>query len=308
MRLEPKAQAFVAMLAAANGPPLYAGTPDDARAQARMLAAPGAPRALARVEDRSVPTGAGSLPVRLYADARRPRACIAYLHGGGWVLGGIDESDMFARELAAATDCMVVSVGYRLAPEHPFPAALDDSYAALEWVAANCTALIGRSAPLVVMGDSAGGNLATVVTRRALERRGPSIALQILAYPVTDAAMDTASYREFADGPLLTRELMSWFWQHYIAAPHARLDPEASPLRLPSLAGLPPTFVLTAANDPLRDEGEAYARRLAADGVETRLQRYAGQIHAFLTLVGMFDGGALALNDIAQFIRERVSA
>jgi len=307
MNLEPKAQAFVDMMAQANMPPLHAGTPGQARALATAMKPVRPPRTLPSVSDHTVPTPEGGIPARLYVPDAPCDMCILYLHGGGWVIGGIEETDGFSRELAAATGCAVLSVGYRLAPEAPFPAPVEDCYAALVYLADQAPAWLGRPAAIVVLGDSAGGNLATVIAKLALQRGGPQVALQVLAYPVTDCKLDTDTYQEFRNGPLLTRELMAWFWAHYIPDEAARADPLASPLRA-SLAGLPPAFVLTAENDVLRDEGEAYAAALQAAGVPTRLKRYHGQIHGFLTLVGFFDGGDQALRDVAGFIGEHLSA
>lgn len=307
MNLEPKAEAFVAAFAAANLPPFEQGSPNDARRLAAALKVPGEPRHVAEVTDHRAPGPPGGVPVRVYRPAETVPGCILYFHGGGWVLGGIEDSDPFARELAVETGWAVASVDYRLAPEAPYPAAADDAEASLDWLAGVRKSLFGQDVTIVVLGDSAGGNLAAVVSIRARDCNGPVIAAQILAYPVTDAAMDTPSYREFADGPLLTAPLMAWFWAHYIADSAARAGPGASPLHASSLAGLPPAFVLTAENDPLRDEGEAYATALSQAGVRTRAQRYDGQIHSFLTFVGMFDGGARALGDIADFLRDLIS-
>lgn len=304
LNLEPKARQFVELLESWDGPPMSAGTPEQARAIARALKSTREPRTIARVEDHRVPSSDGALHLRLYCDTEYPFAAILYLHGGGWVLGGLDESDLFARELAGQTGCAVLSVDYRLAPEAPFPAALDDCYAALCWTKEKEQALFGGALPIILLGDSAGGNLATVVAGLAAERGGPAVSAQVLAYPITDANLDTLSYREFAEGPLLTRELMSWFWDHYLPEREKRSDQLASPLRSTSLAGAPPAFILTAENDPLRDEGEAYADALRGAGVAVTLRRYDGQIHGFLTMVGMFDGTEAALQDIDAFIRE----
>jgi acetyl esterase len=295
MNLRPKARALIDALATAGLPPFEAGTPDEARALTAALRLPREPRPIALVEDRF----AGTVPVRVYADSQAPLATLLYFHGGGWVLGGIDEAEHLARDLATDTGCRVVSVGYRLAPAAPFPAALDDADTALDWVAATYP-----DQPIVVMGESAGGNIATVAAARARDRGRPAIAGQILAYPVTDAAMNTGSYRAFAEGPLLTAPLMAWFWQHYLADPRARSHPHASPLRA-DLAGLPPAFVITAEHDVLRDEGEAYAAALDAAGVPTRLRRYPGQIHTFLVL-GLSEADDTAMADIAEFLRSTI--
>jgi len=295
LNLEPRARAFVEALAASGLPPAYTVTPEEARRRVKALRLPREPRAMLDVSDHLAPAPQGGVPVRVYRPSDDAAAAILYFHGGGWVTGGVEESDLFARELAAETGCVVVSVGYRLAPEAPYPAAIEDADAALDWLAGDL--------PIVVMGDSAGGNIATVLAARARDRGGPSIAAQVLAYPVTDAGMATESYRHFADGPLLSAKLLGWYWDHYLPDTAARAHPHASPLA-GALDGLPPAFVLTAENDPLRDEGEAYATALAAADVPVRALRYDGQIHGFLTLVGQFDGGARAMADIAAFLRE----
>ena len=292
LKLRPKARALVDALAAAKLPAFEAVSPAAARTLAAALRQPREPQPLAQVED----THAGNVPVRIYADTERPFATLLYFHGGGWVLGGVDESDTIARELAVGTGCRVVSVEYRLAPEAPFPAALHDADAALDWASETFP-----DRPLFVAGESAGGNIATVTAMRARDRSGPAIVGQILAYPVVDANMATASYRDYAAGPLLTAPLMAWFWNHYISDEAARSHPHASPLR-GDLAGLPPTLVITAEHDVLRDEGEAYAAALDAAGVPTRLRRYAEQIHTFLALQ-LSDEGDGAMEHIAHFIR-----
>ena len=306
MNLEPKARQFVEMLAAANLPPLNAGTPVEARIAAAALKPEFPARPMRCVEDHVIDAGSG-VAARLYVPGEDVPAVVLYLHGGGWVFGAPKDFELFCRELATVTRCAVLSVDYRLAPEAPFPAAVDDSYGALLWLHREMPGLLGRELPIILLGDSAGGNLATVVAYLATERGGPEVLMQVLAYPVTDAGLDTPSYETFKDGPLLTRDLMAWFWAHYIPAPDDRGHPYASPLRSRALAGGPPAFILTAENDPLRDEGEAYAAALQAAGVPTRLKRYDGQIHAFLTMVGMFDGGAVALGDIAEAISERLA-
>ena len=302
LNLEPKARAFLAAVDAAKLPRMEEGTPEQARAVARALRPNREPRPLPHVSDHHAPAGAHGVPIRLYRPADQVPGCILYLHGGGWVLGDIESFDGFARELALATGWAVALVEYRLAPESPFPAALDDVDAALDWLAGPGRETLGLPAAVVVLGDSAGGNLAAVLALRARDRGVELLTGQVLAYPITDAGMATESFRTFADGPLLTAASMAWFWSHYIPEEGRRSDPEASPLRATSFAGLPPTFVLTAENDPLRDEGETFAAVLADAGVSVRCKRYDGQIHGFLTMVGLFDGGAQALDDIADFL------
>ena len=295
LNLDPKTRAFVAALAAANLPPFEAGTPEAARALAKALRPKTEPRPIRHASDHL----AGAVPVRRLCDTDAPIAAILYLHAGGWVLGSVEASEDFLRALAIATGCAVYAAEYRKAPEARYPAAADDAAAALTWLAGE------TDRPIVLMGESAGGQLATVAAMRARDSGGPTVVLQVLAEMVADAGMATESYRRFADGPLLTAPLMAWFWDHYLPDVEARADPDASPLR-GDLTGLPPAFVLTAENDPLRDEGEAYAQALAAAGVPVECKRYPGQIHTFLSM-GLSDGAAEALTDIAAAIRRAVA-
>jgi len=233
---------------------------------------------------------------------------LVYLHGGGWVLCSIETHDPTCRELANGAGCVVVSVGYRLAPEHRFPAPAEDCYAALEWVARNTASLGGDPARIALGGDSAGGNLTAAVTLMARDRGGPRLVHQLLVYPVLDHAFDTDSYRENADGLLLTRDMMRSFWASYLAREEDGRHPYASPLRASDLAGLPPAHVITAEYDPLRDEGEAYARRLAAAGVPCVQRRYDGMIHGFFGFTQMVDRARDAVADAARELRRGFGA
>jgi cation diffusion facilitator CzcD-associated flavoprotein CzcO/acetyl esterase/lipase len=278
---------FIAALAASGLPPLHELTPQEARAAGAHLAelhGPG-PEML-RTED--VDCG------RLLVPTERCRGVIVYYHGGGWVTGGPNEFDALGRRLAQRTECAVVLVDYRLAPEHRYPTAVEDAWTALNWTADNIPL------PLIVAGDSAGGNLAAVVTQRAREA-GPEIALQVLVYPVTDCDLDTDSYLDPANQLIVGRDAMAWYWDHYAPDPSVRSHPDASPLRASSLAGLPPAVVLTAEYDPLRDEGEAYARRLAQDGVRVEHRRFDGQMHGFFQVPGL-PGGAAGLDFVVQAV------
>ena len=201
----------------------------------------------------------------------------------------------------------MVLVAYRLAPKHRYPVATADAYAALEWTAANLQRIAGGEVPLFVAGDSAGGNLSAVVAVRARDRKGPEIALQILIYPVTDADFDRPSYTDPENALLLTREAMIWFWDHYVPDPARRAEPDASPLQTADLSGLPPAVVLTAEYDVLRDEGEAYAQRLADAGVPVDLRRYPGQMHGFFILQ-MLPGSELGYQQVVKAIRAHLVA
>jgi acetyl esterase len=256
------------------------------------------------VSDRTVPGPSGPVPVRVYAaTANDSLPVLVYFHGGGWVIGDLDSYDATCRALTNAAGCVLVSVDYRLAPEHKFPAAAEDCFAALTWVRANAAALGGDARRVAVGGDSAGGNLAAVVAQMSRDRGEPPVALQLLIYPVTDRNFETASYRDNADGYLLTRDAMIWFWNHYLRKDADANSPLASPLKAANLRGLPPAFVLTAEFDPLRDEGEAYAARLREAGVPVTLKRYDGMIHGFVGLSSMFAQGRQAIADAGAALR-----
>jgi acetyl esterase len=225
-----------------------------------------------------------------------------YYHGGGWVIGNIDEYDNLGRRLANRLGAAVVLVNYRKAPEHPYPVAAQDSWAALQWAAAHMGEIAGGEVPLIVMGDSAGGNLSAVMAQRARREGGPQLARQVLIYPVTDADLDNDTYTDPENQLLLTRESMVWFWDHYAPDPASRRNPDASPLQAADadLAGLAPAVVLTAEHDVLRAEGEAYADRLRAAGVPTQARRFPGQMHGFFSMVGVLPGSAAGLDYVAE--------
>ncbi|PYC78839.1 alpha/beta hydrolase [Streptomyces tateyamensis] len=292
--------------AAAGTPPLYTLTLEQARAAdlADLRAAGGNPEPVARVEEFSIPGPGGPLPLRLYRPSpHRELPVLLYLFGGGWTLGCLDTADAICRTLANAAGCAVAAVGYRLAPEHRFPAALLDCHAALSWLAAEAPALGLDPRRLAVGGDSAGGNLAAALTLLCRERGGPLLRHQLLVYPNTDHAADTESRRTAEDPLLFNRWSVQWYWGHYLASAADGADPLASPLRAASLAGLPPATVITAEYDPLRDEGEAYASRLAAEGVPVELRRYDGMAHGFFAMPGRFDDGRAAQRYAAERVR-----
>jgi acetyl esterase len=306
MPLHPQAVAFLELLAELRVPPVEKLTP--ARARAQVAPVPGPHRPVGRIEDREIPGPAGPLSLRIYWPSAaegngRPRPVIVFLHGGGWVLCNLDSHDAACRGLTNATDCVVVSVDYRLAPEHKFPAALQDSFAATQWVSEHAAELGADPSRLVVAGDSAGGNLAASVCLMAKDLGSFRPAYQVLIYPVADHAFETASYRDFAEGYMLTRSAMMWFWDQYLARPEDGSHPYASPLRSPDLSGLPPALVLTAEYDPLRDEGEAYAARLKEAGVKVTSYRYNGMIHGFLRRIDVFDEAERLLRDVGQALR-----
>ena len=285
---------------------MHERTPEDARAYRAELAALNGPAPrMARVEDHTIEQPDGSFQVRVLVPIEPSVGVIVYYHGGGWVVGSMDESDTLGRKLAERTSCAVVLVDYRLAPEHRYPVAVDDSYAALEWTAEHMNEIAGGDVPLIVAGDSAGGNLSAVMAIRARDRNGPSIAMQVLVYPVTDANFDRPSYVDPENQLLLTRDSMIWFFDHYIPDVARRREPEASPLHTPDLSGLPPAVILTAEHDPLLDEGEEYAQRLADAGVEVNAQRHKGQMHAFFALL-MLPGSERGFQQVVKAIRSCV--
>lgn len=305
MTLDPQAKVYLDLLAAANVPPLSTLTPKQAKlAMATKPAEVGPAEAVARTEDRSIPAATGDVPVRIYwpsEDANLP--CLIYLHGGGFVLGDIDKDDVLCRHLANAVGCVVINVGYRLAPEHKHPAAADDAFAVLQWVMTHGSGIGVDVKRVVISGASAGGNLATVACLMSRDRGKPLPARQVLIYPVTDCEFDSPSHREFAEGYLLTHEAMLWFWNHYIPNDEVARHPYASPIKADSLAGLPPALLITGGCDPLRDEGEAYAAKMQASGVEVTLHRYDGMIHGFFSKKALFGKAKQAQRDVVTELR-----
>jgi acetyl esterase len=270
-----------------------------------MLATVPAGPDLESVHDIVIPTQAGGMPARLYSPSSSAPGLVLYFHGGGWVLNGIDNWDSSVRALAVASGCDVLSVEYRVAPEHVFPAAADDAYDALVWAASPAGLANGR--PIVVSGDSAGGNLATVSALRARDFGGPPVALQLLVYPVVDCDLDRRSYRE-CDGDqfILNRGDMTWFWDHYAPDPATRVNPYVSPLRAARLSGLPPVYLVTAEYDPLRDEGFAYADRLRAARVPVEHRHFGSEIHCFFSFTGALDDADKAVTDAGAAIQVAV--
>ena len=307
-RLDPEVRALLAAMEAQGGPPLESLEPKAARELAgeSLTAVSGEPEQVARVEDRHVPGPGGSIPVRIYTpEGAGPRPGLVYFHGGGWVVGNIETHDGVCRALARRAGAVVVSVDYRLAPEHKFPAAVEDCCAATAWVAENAASLGIDSSRIAVGGDSAGGTLATVVARRSREQNGPGLALQVLVYPVTNMqSFDTGSHREFADGYYLTGPMMEWFRALYFGQASDGASIDTSPLLASDLRGLPPALVITAECDVLRDEGEAYAKRLEDAGVPVTLTRYKGMIHPFFSMPGVLTQARNAIDQAARAVRE----
>jgi acetyl esterase len=303
--LHPDAQRFLDLIAAADAPPLTSMTPDEARAGSAFfvdLIGPGPE--VAAVRDIEIPGPGGAIPARVYEPVPDPLGTVVYYHGGGFVLGSLDEFDAVCQALAVASGARVVSVDYRLAPEHRFPAAPDDAFAALVGVAER-----HPGEPIVVAGDSAGGNLAAVSALRAREAGGPAIALQVLVYPVVDCDLTRPSYLECSGSDLFlnTAEVV-WFWDHYMPDPAEREHPYVSPIRAADLGGLPPAYVVIAGHDPLRDEGLAYAAALESAGVPVTVARYDDQIHAFFWLVNVMETADRAVVEVGAAIRDAMVA
>ncbi len=264
----------------------------------------GPPQPIASVRDIEIPGPAGPIAARVYTpEGTAPFPLLAYFHGGGFTIGSIEGYDATLRALANASGCVIASIDYRLAPEHPFPAGLDDCYAATTWLAEHAASLDADPARLAVGGDSAGGNLATVVALLARDGSGPKIAFQLLVYPTTDGDRTRESYAKYGTGYLLTTELCAWFTQQYVS-PAVADDVRHRPLNAASLAGLPPTHVLIAECDPLYDEALAYARALEAAGVPTTFAVYPGMIHGFFNYSGMLDQSRTAVADAGAILRE----
>jgi acetyl esterase len=301
--LHPQAEALLAKIDAFGDPPIEESTPEAVRALRRARLRP----PTFEIEDiREL--DCDGIPGRLYRPGPEPgMGLLVFLHGGGWVLGDLDTHDNFARGLAALSGHAVLSVDYRLAPEHPFPAGLDDAFAATRWANDHASELGCDPERLAIGGDSAGANLATVVAQHHAAR----LRLQLLVYPVTDARCTSRSYDEFRDGPYLTAAGMSWFVGHYLSGGQgSRKDPRVSPLLADdeALAGSPPALVITAEYDPLRDEGDAYAGRLQALGVPTAATRYDGMFHGFLSFADLLEDGLAALEEAAASLRTALDA
>ncbi len=299
MPLHPQIEAFLAMQAAAGTPPLQEQTIEMARAGYVALAeAVGPGPDLFAVRDENIPGPDGnSIPLRIYRPSDENNlAVLLYIHGGGWVIGDLDTHDEVCRALAHDAGVIVVAVHYRLAPEHPFPAAVHDCYAALEWISANAQTIGADAQRIAVGGDSAGGNLAAVISQIARDREGPEIQLQLLIYPATDMTQAHASIETNGEGMVLTQLGMQWFRGHYLPDSLEWTNPMASPLHAQDLSKLPRALVITAEYDPLRDEGEDYAGRLKSAGTEVEVKRYDGMVHMFYQLSALVDAGQEAID------------
>jgi acetyl esterase len=309
MALHPQCKSFLDMLAAAGGPGLNELPLDEARKVPYQMIELGCPEEeVAQVDTRVIP-GSVEIPVRVYRPSlATDLPVLMFFHGGGFVICNLDTHDRTCRSLANASGCVVVSVDYRLAPEHKFPAAAEDAYGATRYVAEHASEFGIDPRRIAVGGDSAGGTLATVVAMMARDRGGPALRFQLLVYPVTNFTEHaTQSERDYGKGFFLDEELMDWFADQYFATEADRHLPYGSPLKASDLRNLPPAMVMTAECDPLCDQGEAYAEKLRSAGVAVELKRYDGMIHPFLSLAGIVDAGRDAIKDSAAAVRQALN-
>jgi len=308
--LDPDAAAVFKAFQEAGRPPYETVSPAEARElylKGRFVSNPEPPE-LASVEPLTIPSPAGSIPARVYTPTRLRKAGglapgLVFFHGGGWVIGDLDSHDVVCRKLADEGELMVVSVDYRLAPEHKFPAAVDDAIASTKWIAENAKQFGIDASRLMVGGDSAGGNLAAVVAISARDGNGPDIAGQLLIYPAIDFAMTHPSHKEPETSILLTHSVILWFRDHYLSGAADVGDWRASPARAKTLIGLPPAYVLTAGADPLRDEGDEYARRLKEAGVAVTHRTFPGQFHGFFTMGKLLQQANVAAGEIGVWLK-----
>jgi len=310
MALSPALEEYLAPINAMNAPGIDTMPIATARELGNAGAALGAgpPAPVVEVFDRPIPGPAGDIPVRVYVPGgAAPFPVVAYFHGGGFVLGTIETHDCIARRLCRASNALIVSVEYRLAPEHRFPAALDDCMAATHWLADHAAELRGDRARIAVAGDSAGGNLAAAVALASRAEDGPGLSAQVLLYPVIDAACATPSFVQNAEGYLLSAAAMRWFWAEYLGPDGDPDSGYASVLRAPDLAGLPPALVITAEFDPLRDEGEAYAEHLGEAGNDVTMHRFDGMIHGFAGMDALVDEADTAIAEVGAFLRTHLA-
>jgi acetyl esterase len=309
--LDPDAAAVYQAYLESGRPPYDTVSPTEARElylQGRFVSNPVPPK-LKSVAPLVIPAPHGGIPARIYTPLRLrqnngPVPCLVFFHGGGWVIGDLDSHDVVCRKLADEGEMIVISVDYRRAPEHKFPAAFDDAFAATKWIAANANRLGIDASRLVVGGDSAGGNLAAVVAIAARDGSGPAIAGQVLVYPVTDLSMTHPSHREPETSLLLSHSLIHWFRDQYLAGAADIDDWRTSPLRAKTLAGLPPAYVLIAGADPLRDEGDEYAAKLKQAGVAVTYRTFPGQFHGFFTMGKLLEQANVAAREIGTWLKK----
>ena len=309
VEIDSEAAAYLKWMGSFGLPSLAEQGVDEARRQARlrvpMLA--GEPEAVDRIEDFSIPGPGGEIGCRLYLPGRgKALPSLLYMHGGGWVVGDLDSHDSVCRALARRAGCMVLSVDYRLAPEHRFPAAVEDAWAALVWLHNNAAAIGADPDRIAVGGDSSGGNLAAVIARWARDRGGPRIAAQVLIYPAVDFELDSPSYRAMGTGYGLTSDSMRWYSEQYLVDPADGASPDASPLRAGNLERLPPALVITCELDPLASEGSAYAEALRAAGVTVEHIHEPDMIHGYIRMAGVISRARKSWDDCARFLRREL--
>lgn len=309
MTLDPQVKAILDQMAEAGGPKISDLSPTEARVVFREMstAFDNSDVPVGGVEDRSIPGPGGEIPIRLYtpvAAGGGPLAALVFYHGGGWVIGDLESHDATCRTLSQTSGCKVIAVDYRLAPEHKFPAAADDAYAALTWVEKNAMEIGVDPNRIAVGGDSAGGNLAAAVCLMSKDKNGPHVAFQLLIYPVAQIGIDTQSRKDLATGYFLETETMIWFEDQYMANASDADNPYASPLKAANLSGLPPAYVITAGFDPLKDEGKAYADNLRAAGVDVQYVNYDGMIHGFVALTAVVENAANAVAEAGNALKK----
>lgn len=308
MPLHPQVSGFLQQLAAMGAKPFSSMTPVESRTAFSALSS-SLPRSSAKIAnsaDRKIPGPGGEIPLRVYTpEGKGPFPALVYFHGGGFVFGSLDDYDHICREICGSVGCVVVSVDYRLAPEHKFPAAPDDCFAATKWVAANAGSIGVDASRIAVGGDSAGGNLTAVVAQMARDQKGPKLVAQMMVYPVTQAGEPTKSMIENAEGYLLTKADMEYFFHHYVRSAADAQDPRCAPMLTKDLSGLPPAWVVTCEFDPLRDEGEAYAAALAKAGVPVASRRIDGTIHATWNFFTVLDLGRGMMDEATRWLREQ---
>ena len=305
---DPQIQRLLDMMDQRRAPPTYGVSVETARDQLEELFSMGESEPVGEVRNFEIPGPAGPLPVRVYTpeEGSEPLPVFVTFHGGGWVIGSLDTHDPVCRAVANAAECLVISVEYRLAPEHPFPAAVEDAYAATEWAVEYASDLGGDSSRIAVGGDSAGGNLSAAMTLMTRDRGGPELCHQSLIYPAVNSPtlMEFDSYEENAEGYFLERESAEWFYERYIQRETDVRNEYAAPLLARDLSGLPSATVITAGFDPLRDEGFAYADRLDETGVAVEHEHFEGMIHGFINLIDMVDRSREAIGVVADGLRE----
>ena len=307
--MDPKAQIVGEFVKSIRVPGYYPPLPELRQQLRTMVTLMDEPApALPRIEDIRIPGPAGPIPARVYsADAGpTPRPTVAYFHGGGWVQGDLETHHGLCARLAKHADAVVVAVDYRLAPEHKFPAGVEDCFAAYRWLRAHARDVGGTSTRVAVAGDSAGGNLAAVISQLAASAGVEVPTCQALIYPAVDFSLETDSHRELADGHVIPRDRIVWYSEQYLRGEPDKSDVRASPLRASKLAGQPPALIITAGFDPLRDEGHAYAAKLREAGVDVVYREYPGQIHAFVSLTKAIPQGLACTLEIAEYLRQRL--